>query len=103
VKNAQLRQEIEQLFEGFVAASVTAIEARDPVTSGHSGRVADLTVGLAEAVNATPNGTYGDLALHGSAAARGPLREPAARFRQGGRPGTGAGEGQEAGSRAGWR
>lgn len=61
VKNAQLRQEIEQLFEGFVAASVTAIEARDPVTSGHSGRVADLTVGLAEAVNATPNGTYGGL------------------------------------------
>ncbi len=61
VKNAQLRQEIELLFEGFVAASVTAIEARDPVTSGHSGRVADLTVGLAEAVNATPNGTYGEL------------------------------------------
>jgi HD-GYP domain-containing protein (c-di-GMP phosphodiesterase class II) len=61
LKNAQLRQEIELLFEGFVAASVTAIEARDPVTSGHSGRVADLTVGLAEAVNATPNGTYGDL------------------------------------------
>jgi HD-GYP domain-containing protein (c-di-GMP phosphodiesterase class II) len=61
VKNAQLRLEIEQLFEGFVAASVTAIEARDPVTSGHSGRVADLTVGLAEAVNATPNGNYGDL------------------------------------------
>jgi len=61
VKNAQLRLEIEQLFEGFVAASVTAIEARDPVTSGHSGRVADLTVGLAEAVNATPNGAYGEL------------------------------------------
>jgi HD-GYP domain-containing protein (c-di-GMP phosphodiesterase class II) len=61
VKNAQLREEIERLFEGFVAASVTAIEARDPVTSGHSGRVADLTVGLAEAVNATPNGVYGEL------------------------------------------
>lgn len=61
VKNAQLREEIELLFDGFVAASVTAIEARDPVTSGHSGRVADLTVALAEAVNATPNGTYGDL------------------------------------------
>ena len=61
VKNAQLRQEIEQLFEGFVAASVQAIESRDPVTSGHSGRVADLTVALAEAVNATPNGTYGEL------------------------------------------
>src|SRR5664279_6369751 len=63
VKNAQLREEIEHLFEGFVAASVTAIEARDPVTSGHSGRVADLTVGLAEAVNATPHGTYGDLSF----------------------------------------
>jgi HD-GYP domain-containing protein (c-di-GMP phosphodiesterase class II) len=61
VKNAQLREEIEHLFEGFVAASVTAIEARDPVTSGHSGRVAELTVGLAEAVNATPNGIYGGL------------------------------------------
>lgn len=63
VKNAQLREEIERLFEGFVAASVTAIEARDPVTSGHSGRVADLTVGLAEAVNATPNGPYGALSF----------------------------------------
>ncbi len=63
VKNAQLREEIERLFEGFVAASVTAIEARDPVTSGHSGRVAELTVGLAEVVNATPNGPYGGLAF----------------------------------------
>lgn len=61
VKNAELREEIETLFESFVNASVTAIEARDPVTSGHSGRVAMLTVGLAEAVNATPNGLYGDL------------------------------------------
>ncbi|HEX9010960.1 MAG TPA: HD domain-containing phosphohydrolase [Holophagaceae bacterium] len=61
VKNANLRAEIELLFEGFVNASVTAIEARDPVTSGHSGRVADLTTGLAEAVNRTPNGRYGGL------------------------------------------
>ncbi len=61
VKNAQLREDIERLFEGFVGASVMAIEARDPVTSGHSGRVAELTVGLAETVNATPNGTYGSL------------------------------------------
>ena len=51
MKNAKLREEIERLFEGFVNASVTAIEQRDPVTSGHSGRVAALTVGLAEAMN----------------------------------------------------
>jgi response regulator RpfG family c-di-GMP phosphodiesterase len=54
-----LKNDIERLFEGFVNASVTAIEARDPSTSGHSSRVADLTVGLAEAVNLTPNGRYG--------------------------------------------
>jgi HD-GYP domain-containing protein (c-di-GMP phosphodiesterase class II) len=59
VKNANLRGEIERLLEGFVNASVLAIEQRDPVTSGHSGRVATLTVGLAEAINATPNGAYG--------------------------------------------
>lgn len=61
VKNAELREEIERLLEGFVNASVTAIESRDPVTSGHSGRVASLTVGLAEAINATPSGPYGPL------------------------------------------
>ncbi len=54
-----LKNDIEKLFEGFVNASVTAIEARDPSTSCHSSRVADLTVGLAEAVNQTPNGPYG--------------------------------------------
>jgi HD-GYP domain-containing protein (c-di-GMP phosphodiesterase class II) len=61
VRNAELREEIERLFEGFVNASVTAIEARDPVTSGHSGRVAELTVGLAQAVNVTREGVYSDL------------------------------------------
>jgi HD-GYP domain-containing protein (c-di-GMP phosphodiesterase class II) len=61
VKNASLRGEIERLLEGFVNASVLAIEQRDPVTSGHSGRVAALTVGLAEAINATPNGPYGEV------------------------------------------
>jgi HD-GYP domain-containing protein (c-di-GMP phosphodiesterase class II) len=48
VNNALLHNEIEQLFEGFVRASVVAIEARDPSTAGHSGRVATLSVGLAD-------------------------------------------------------
>jgi response regulator RpfG family c-di-GMP phosphodiesterase len=55
----KLKEDIEKLFEGFVNAAVNAIEARDPSTSGHSGRVAVLTVGLAEAVNRTPSGPYG--------------------------------------------
>jgi response regulator RpfG family c-di-GMP phosphodiesterase len=57
----KLKDDIEQLFEGFVNASVNAIEARDPSTSGHSGRVALLTLGLAEAVNRTPTGAYGQV------------------------------------------
>ncbi|HNX93558.1 MAG TPA: GAF domain-containing protein [Holophaga sp.] len=61
VKNAHLRGEIERLLEGFVNASVLAIEQRDPVTSGHSGRVATLTVGLAEAINAAHEGPYAEV------------------------------------------
>ncbi len=55
----KLKEDIEHLFESFVAASVTAIEARDPSTSGHSERVAELTVSLSEAVNRTDGGHYG--------------------------------------------
>ena len=50
VNNTLLHQEIEQLFEGFVSASVVAIEARDPSTAGHSARVAAFSVGLADAL-----------------------------------------------------
>ncbi len=47
-RERRLYESINELFDGFVKASVTAIESRDPTTSGHSERVADLTVGLAE-------------------------------------------------------
>jgi len=63
IKNAQLLKERENLFEKFVDASVKAIEQRDPVTRGHSGRVAELTVGLAEAINRTPDGRFGPVAF----------------------------------------
>jgi HD-GYP domain-containing protein (c-di-GMP phosphodiesterase class II) len=58
LENAILYQEIRKIFEGFVKASVDAIEARDPTTSGHSRRVADLTVNLAVAVERVDAGPY---------------------------------------------
>lgn len=61
IENSLLYEDIEKLFEGLVTAAVTAIEARDPTTSGHSGRVATLTVGLAEAVDRGGEGPYRDV------------------------------------------
>jgi HD-GYP domain-containing protein (c-di-GMP phosphodiesterase class II) len=52
IQNTQLVDSIRTLFDGFIDASVKAIESRDPTTSGHSQRVATLTVSLAERVDA---------------------------------------------------
>jgi len=60
-ENSVLYESIQRLFEGFVKASVTAIESRDPTTSGHSFRVANLTVGLAEAVDRSDSGLFADV------------------------------------------
>ncbi len=57
-ENTLLIQDIKNLFDSFVRAAVTAIEQRDPTTSGHSGRVAVLTVGLAELVDAVSGGPF---------------------------------------------
>jgi HD-GYP domain-containing protein (c-di-GMP phosphodiesterase class II) len=61
IDNGRLYEDIERLFEGFVTAAVTAIESRDPATSGHSGRVASMTVGLATAVDRLGSGPYRDV------------------------------------------
>ena len=58
LENAMLYDEIRRIFEGFVRASVHAIEQRDPTTSGHSVRVSDLSVALAEAVDRIDSGPY---------------------------------------------
>jgi response regulator RpfG family c-di-GMP phosphodiesterase len=63
IENGKLYSDIERLFEGFVTAAVTAIESRDPATSGHSSRVATLTVGLAEVVDRVREGPYKDVAF----------------------------------------
>lgn len=61
LENSKLYQKQQELFEGFVRASVTAIESRDPTTSGHSFRVANLTVAMAEAVDRAGDGVYRDV------------------------------------------
>jgi len=63
IENNRLYHDIERLFEGFVEASVTAIESRDPTTSGHSFRVAELTVALAKAATLSADGPWADLRL----------------------------------------
>jgi len=61
IENSRLYEDIERLFEGFVTAAVMAIESRDPATSGHSSRVATMSVGLAEAVDRGGEGPYRDV------------------------------------------
>jgi 3',5'-cyclic-nucleotide phosphodiesterase len=51
LKNFQLYSDIERLLDGFVRASVQAIEERDPVTAGHSFRVASYAGSLATALD----------------------------------------------------
>ncbi len=59
LENAMLYDEIRRIFEGFVRASVHAIEQRDPTTSGHSVRVSELSVALMRAVDREESGPYG--------------------------------------------
>jgi HD-GYP domain-containing protein (c-di-GMP phosphodiesterase class II) len=61
--NKSLLDSIQALFDGFVQASVTAIEQRDPSTAGHSGRVEGLTTRLAKAVTEIDTGTYRDVQM----------------------------------------
>ncbi len=61
IENSLLLEEQEKLLEGFVNACVTAIEARDPITSGHSSRVADYSIELAQAMNRETSGPFKEL------------------------------------------
>jgi HD-GYP domain-containing protein (c-di-GMP phosphodiesterase class II) len=58
LENSRLYEDIQRLFEGFVKAAVTAIEQRDPTTSGHSFRVAEGTLALAKQVERLDRGPW---------------------------------------------
>jgi HD-GYP domain-containing protein (c-di-GMP phosphodiesterase class II) len=59
LEKALLYDEIRKMFDGFVDAAVVAIEQRDPTTSGHSRRVATLSVELARRVDGLGDGPLG--------------------------------------------
>ena len=61
LEKALLYDEIRQMFDGFVDASVQAIEQRDPTTAGHSRRVATLSIELAKRVDAIGDGALADV------------------------------------------
>jgi HD-GYP domain-containing protein (c-di-GMP phosphodiesterase class II) len=61
IERNHLQESIENLFAGFIRAAVQVIESRDPPTAGHSERVADLTVGLAQATHNVGSGSLGSI------------------------------------------
>ena len=61
--NRQLIAQLESLFESFVQLIDTAIDEKSPYTGGHCARVPELTMLLAEAVNATTEGPLAGFTL----------------------------------------
>ncbi len=61
LENSRPYQDIKRLFEGFVKASIFAIESRDPTTHGHSERVAELTIALAYEINKVNSGELANI------------------------------------------
>lgn len=51
LENSLLYDEIELMWEGFITASIQAIESRDPVTKGHTERVTSLSLKIADALD----------------------------------------------------
>lgn len=58
LENNRMLLQIEHQFEEFVKASVSAIESRDPATSGHSFRIAEMCVRAAKAINEKNEGPF---------------------------------------------
>jgi HD-GYP domain-containing protein (c-di-GMP phosphodiesterase class II) len=61
--NRQLVQQLETLFESFIKLINLAIDEKSPYTGGHCQRVPELTMMLADAVDATTTGPLADFKL----------------------------------------
>ncbi len=58
--NTQLIQDLKNLFHAFIRSIATAIDAKSPYTKGHIDRVVELTMMIADAVNADEAGAFKD-------------------------------------------
>lgn len=54
IENTRLYESQEKMFQGFIRTITAVIDARDPVTRGHSERVARYTVALGKKLNMPP-------------------------------------------------
>ena len=63
ITNRQLIDQLERLFESFINLINMAIDEKSPYTGGHCQRVPELTMMLAEAVNATNQGPFASFSM----------------------------------------
>jgi HD-GYP domain-containing protein (c-di-GMP phosphodiesterase class II) len=57
--NARLIRDLKELLYSFIRSIASAIDAKSPYTKGHIDRVVELTMLIADAVNAAGEGPYG--------------------------------------------
>ncbi|MBU4067179.1 MAG: HD domain-containing protein [Proteobacteria bacterium] len=62
--NAQLIQDLRNLFYAFIKSIATAIDEKSPYTGGHIKRVVDLTMMLAEKINESDEGAFKDVCFN---------------------------------------
>lgn len=59
--NAQLIQDLKELFYAFIKSIAAAIDEKSPYTGGHIDRVVKLTMMIAEKINASATGPFADV------------------------------------------
>ena len=60
LNNARLIEDLQKLFDSFIRAIATAIDAKSPFTGGHIARVVELTMDIARAVNQSDRDCFRD-------------------------------------------
>lgn len=63
IENNRMMIQIQNQFEEFVKASVSAVESLDTATAGHAFRVSEMCKGMARAVNSEKSGYYKEISF----------------------------------------